>query len=411
MNNDELDLTESKILQDESSEDMIILNLVFDSAPFIMIVVNQEGKVEKINQSSLEAFDTERDQALGLLGGELFKCINIEKGEGCGRNEECSDCVIRNSVMYTFQTSRSILKKETELLVKDHGRFSTKYMFISTTLMMKGTEPFVLLTVDDITEQKVAEKKLKESKEELRKAKIIADDANNAKSQFLANMSHELRTPLNSVIGFSDMLQSEIFGSLNEKQMDYVSNIKISGQHLLEIINDILDFSKIEAGKMGLVPEEFFVTDIIDETISILSPQASNKGISLESQMDLQVSTINADMAKFKQILYNLIGNAIKFTPKGGSVKVFVRNVETNLEVSIIDTGTGISKEDMERIFKPFTQLNSSLSRQQSGTGLGLVLVKKMVDMHGGNIEFSSELGKGSSFTFRLPLENKNVLN
>ncbi|MFQ5574333.1 MAG: response regulator [Terriglobia bacterium] len=232
------------------------------------------------------------------------------------------------------------------------------------------------------------------------------EKANKLKSEFLANMSHELRTPLNSIMGFSEVLQDELFGELNEKQGKYVGNIHQSGKHLLRLINDILDLSKVEAGKMELRLEEFALGEAISNVESTIRSLAREKNIVLETNVR-QDRPLVADSAKFKQIMYNLLSNAVKFTPKGGKVTVDIDGTDTETRVSVADTGIGICEEDQDKIFKEFQQLDSSYSREYEGTGLGLALTRKFVEMHGGKITVSSEEGKGSAFVFAIPRVEK----
>jgi signal transduction histidine kinase len=228
--------------------------------------------------------------------------------------------------------------------------------------------------------------------------------ANKTKSEFLATMSHELRTPLNSIIGFSEILHDEIFGPLNEKQLRYSNNILTSGKHLLNLINDILDLSKIEAGKMELIYEDFLILSAINEVKILFTSIISKNNITINIVVDEKVSTIQADIRKFKQILSNLISNAIKFSPKGGTVTIEAKRVDNHVRISVTDTGIGISDEDQKKLFKSFVQIDSSNSRQFAGTGLGLALVKQFVEMHGGKVWVESEPDKGSTFIVTLPI-------
>ncbi|SDF22055.1 His Kinase A (phospho-acceptor) domain-containing protein [Methanolobus vulcani] len=233
-------------------------------------------------------------------------------------------------------------------------------------------------------------------------ARLNAESSNRAKSEFLANMSHELRTPLNSIIGFSEMLTEGNFGNLNEKQIRYANNISNSGKHLLTIINDILDLSKIEAGEMVLNYGEVSDKNLIDEIITILKPIASKNQLTLE-RINIEDITIQADQSKLKQIMINLVGNSLKFTPAGGYVHLSTYMKNNKLYIQVEDTGIGISKENQKILFEPFKQLDSTLSRQYDGTGLGLSLVRKLVEMHHGNVVVKSEEGRGSIFTIILP--------
>ncbi|MDW7732734.1 MAG: CHASE4 domain-containing protein [Methanolobus sp.] len=240
--------------------------------------------------------------------------------------------------------------------------------------------------------------------ETLIEAKLAAEESSRAKSEFLATMSHELRTPLNAIIGFSDILLTNENTS-TDKQKRYMQNISNSGKHLLAIINDILDLSKVEVGMTQLTLEEFRVFDVMDDTLRSFTSLVTRKNLKLEIGKNGDI-VITADRLKFKQILYNLVGNAVKFTPEGGSVGISAIVSEEMLKLEVKDDGIGISPEDQLYLFEPFKQVDSSLNRSYEGTGLGLAIVKRYVEMHGGTIRVESEPGKGSSFTVEMPLHN-----
>ncbi|WP_440956971.1 ATP-binding protein [Methanosarcina sp. Mfa9] len=252
----------------------------------------------------------------------------------------------------------------------------------------------------DVTERKELEKSLL-------KAKTAAEAANRAKSGFIANMSHELRTPLNSVIGFSDLLLEGAFGTLNGKQARYVHNILNSGKHLLEIINNLLDISILETGESSLDYEELDLAPFIEEVRNSIRPLASSKNVAIETDFDPTLGNIRADRAKLKQVLYNLLSNAIKFTPRGGKVSVDTRKKDGVAEIRVTDNGIGIPLESHRKIFQPFVQGDSSAAKEYKGVGLGLYIVKNFVELHGGEVGVNSEPGKGSTFTFTLPLERR----
>jgi signal transduction histidine kinase len=241
--------------------------------------------------------------------------------------------------------------------------------------------------------------------EALRLAKEEAEAANQAKSGFLATMSHELRTPLNAIIGFSEMMLREVLGSLgNEQYRAYVGDIHASGAHLLQIINDILDLSKAESGKIDLAEDVFDLRDIM-RAVSQLTVARVEKG-ELTQEIDLadNLPPIRGDERKTKQVLLNLITNSIKFTPAGGRITVTGRfDSEDGVAVTVSDTGIGIPEGDLERVLKPFEQVDSSLSRQHQGTGLGLPLVKAIMEMHGGSLRLKSKFGSGTAVTVVFP--------
>jgi len=234
------------------------------------------------------------------------------------------------------------------------------------------------------------------------------ESASRHKSEFLANMSHELRTPLNAVIGFSEVLSERMFGELNEKQDEYLKDIHASGQHLLSLINDILDLSKIEAGKMELEPSDFDLPMTIDNALMLVRERAARRGIALHRAVDERLGQVEADERKIRQVLLNLLSNAIKFTPEGGRVEVAAKPVDGFIEVSVSDTGVGIAPADQEAVFEEFRQVGTADKRVE-GTGLGLALSRKFVELHGGKIWVKSQVGAGSTFTFSVPVRRASA--
>lgn len=283
------------------------------------------------------------------------------------------------------------------------------------------------------------EEKVRERTQELEDARLIAESANRAKSLFLANMSHELRTPLNAIIGFSEALSAGIYGDLKSEHREYINDILKSGVHLLSLINEILDLSKIEVGKMELDYSECVVKDVINSAVYMYREKIKKHGINLDLEIEDGIGTFMIDEIKIKQVIINLLSNALRFTPDGGSVRVQARKITPPflpldkgrlggvttdrdfIEISVTDTGIGIAEEDREKIFQPFQQLEVSLTHKKEGTGLGLSLCKRFVELHGGRIwvesppfqgilreekkEQGGKEGQGSKFIFILPVK------
>jgi len=397
------------------------LQSVLDNSADIIMTTDMTGRIVEFNSGAVRELGYTREEACGTPAAGLW----VDPGE-------------RSEVLKLMDHKGHVSNYETCLKTRD-GRIMDVSLTLSYIVNDNGDRVGTVGISKDITENKklaaaVEEKSLEllelnekleekvlERTRELEKANWELDRSNRLKSQFIATMSHELRTPLNSILGFSELLLDEVFGPLTEKQKRYASNIYNSGSHLLQLINNILDIAKIESGKMELHYEGFSVSQAISEVQTVIKPLADKKAQSLTIGMDGKAELIKADKVKFKQILYNLLSNSVKFTPEGGSIvisaemldegstahygeKAFIcRGVDGCLKISVTDTGIGINKEDQERIFSEFEQVDSSYSRKYEGTGLGLALTKRLVELHGGEIIVSSEPGKGSTFTVIIP--------
>lgn len=327
----------------------------------------------------------------------LCKMLGYNQQEICGR---CfTDYVVKKAEdleLYQQLVARISdgLEMERLLLHKD-GRLVWSHLNISLIPDTHGKPKFYLVMIENITERKQIELKLRESKE-------AAEAGSRAKSEFLATMSHELRTPLNAIMGLSQLLQNEIVGLLNDKQREYINCIYSSGEHLLALINDILDLSKVEAAKEELFVSSLDVKELCYSVVATVRDRALEKRLELTIDIDKTVDICFADERKIKQMLLNLLTNAIKFTTTG-TVTLKVEKVPLGITFTVSDTGIGIDSSQFKFLFEPFKQLDSRLSRQYEGTGLGLALTRKLARLHGGDVTVESKLGQGSQFTLFLP--------
>jgi len=304
---------------------------------------------------------------------------------------------------------------EFELIRKDGSRI---WVEINTVPIKQEGKTVVIGFVRDITEHKRAEEEIQAKNEQLdtqneellrRQQELVrktreAEEASRLKSEFLANMSHELRTPLNVIIGFSELMSDDVPGPVNKEQRQCLDDILDSGRHLLDLINELLDLSKIESGKMALNLKSIALTAVIASSYNTIMAILTPKKQSLDVKIAEGLPRVYADEVRLRQVLLNLVSNSAKFTPDGGKLRIEVVRKGDWCQVSVIDNGTGIKKEHQKRIFEPFYQLESSVTKEKSGTGLGLAVAKQIIEKHGGKIRVESEYGKGSRFIFTLPL-------
>ncbi|HEX3809362.1 MAG TPA: PAS domain-containing sensor histidine kinase [Rhizomicrobium sp.] len=286
---------------------------------------------------------------------------------------------------------------EVRMKQADGGHVWTEVRCRPASTATNGQTPDIVAVTRDISERKRQERALI-------KARDAAEEASRAKSRFLANMSHELRTPLNAIIGFSEVMTHQMFGPVGSKRyLEYSHLIHESGGHLLELINGILDMSKIEAGKFELSEEIFDLKDLIEQSVRFVKLQAERAGLALKTDVSADATTIFADKRAIKQLIVNLLSNGVKFTPRGGEIRVRATRDARGIEIAVSDTGTGISTRDLERLGKPFEQVEGEHVRSKEGTGLGLALVKAFAGMHGGEAKIESTLGEGTTVRVRLP--------
>jgi two-component system CheB/CheR fusion protein len=278
----------------------------------------------------------------------------------------------------------------------------------------RGKKRIILLAIEDITQRKEVEDGLEKAHEELTELTIELKRVAQVKSEFLSNMSHELRTPLNSINGFSEVLYDETFGPLNSKQKQYVNNVLSSGKHLLLLINQILDMAKVEAGKMTLSLSYLKMPTLLNELSMLVADLVHKNKLQMSLEIEDDLPRIEADELKVKEIIYNLLSNAIKFSHEGGKIGMKAIKADSNIEIMIWDEGIGIAPQNMEKIFEGFFRVDTPYSSVTEGTGLGLPLSKKLVELHGGNLVVQSEgIDKGTLVCFTLPIhaKKKEILN
>lgn len=380
------------------------LKLIFDSAPIGMVIVNKHYKIIRTNDSLLGFSNIDGSNIINKKLGEGMCCANSSKFDQHFKNKgECRDCKILKTIDTVFETGKAVYGIEVEQAFLINSEKKRLWLRLNAVPLVLGGEEVVLITFDNITGKKKMEWELKRAKEE-------AEAANKAKSKFLANMSHEIRTPLNGIIGMTKLTLNT---NLDEEQRENINIINSCAHMLLNVINDILDYSKIEAGKMTLESIQFNITALLDEVCKAHMVKAKEKGLEFSYRVDRYLpQNLVGDPNKLSQVLNNLLSNAVKFTDVGEvSITVDVMEVFKNkikLRFAVSDTGIGISKEDVKKLFKSFSQVDGSITRKYGGTGLGLVISKRIVEMMGGDIWLESEPGRGSTFYFTCELINEN---
>jgi len=378
------------VIKNSADEALEYAESIINTVREPLIALDQDLRVVTASRSFYEVFKVKPEETVGQLIYDLGnKQWNISK-----LRELLENILPHKATFDGYEVEH------------DFSTIGRRIMLLNARQIQRvlGKERIILLAIEDITERKQVENAL-------HAAKQAVEVASRAKSEFLANMSHELRTPLNSIIGFSEVLHDQTFGPLNPKQTRYVDNVLTAGQHLLSLINDILDLSKVEAGKMTVEARSFAVRPMLDNVVILVKERALKRRLtlSLEAPADL---TVSADERMLKQILFNLLSNAVKFTEPGGRIAVTAERAGDDLYVSVADTGIGIKPEDQARPFTEFVQLDSGYDRMHQGTGLGLALTRKFVELHGGRIWVESEgEGKGSTFRFTLPLIREDRKN
>jgi PAS domain S-box-containing protein len=388
---------EVEVVERKRAEESLATTL--NSIGDAVIATDMEGCVARMNPVAEQLTGWPLEEAKGRPLGEVFRILN----EDTRRPVESPVArVLREGVVVGLANHTILISRDgTEQPIADSGA-----PIRDPTGEISGV---VLVFRDRTEERRMEEMRVKSLQLEAQSLRI--QEANRMKSEFLANMSHELRTPLNGIIGFSEFLFDEKPGKVNAKQKEYLEDILNSGRHLLQLINDVLDLSKVEAGKMELSPETFALPKAVEDVCSVVAQLAKKKKIAIRRAIGSSIVEVTLDRQKFKQVLFNLLSNAVKFTDDGGQVDIIAGPHDPGLlKLQVRDTGIGIKPEDIGKLFAQFQQLDSSLARRHQGTGLGLALTRKIVELQKGTIAVESEPGKGSTFTVILPLSAEKIL-
>ena len=382
------ELESIKISEDESREYAeSIINTVREP----LIAMDQDLRVVSVSRSFYEVFRVKPEETVGQLIYDLG-------------NKQWDIPKLRELLETILPQKTTFDNYEVE---HDFAGIGRRIMLLNARQIHRvlGKKRIILLAIEDITERREIETGLEKAHEELKALAAELKRTARVKSEFLANMSHELRTPLNSINGFSEVLFDETFGPLNAKQKQYVNNVLTSGKHLLLLINQILDMAKVEAGKMKLALTVISTKTLLNDISMLVADMVSKKKIEMQLEIPSDLPDIQADELKVKEIIYNLVSNAVKFTPDGGKIGMRAKKIGSEIEVVVWDTGVGIAAENMGKIFEGFFRVDTPYSRVTEGTGLGLPLSKKLVELHGGDFTVESEgLGKGTLVRFTLPI-------
>ncbi|AKG53521.1 sensory transduction histidine kinase [Dehalogenimonas sp. WBC-2] len=387
---------ELEVIKKSADETWEFAESVINTVREPLISLDQDLRVVTVSRSFYEFFKVKPEETVGQLIYDLGnKQWNIPK--------------LRELLETILPLKTTFDNYEVEHNFATIGR---RTMLLNARQIERGMgkERTILLAIEDITKRKEIEEGLEKAHEDLTELAAELERTARVKSEFLANMSHELRTPLNSINGFSEVLYDETFGPLNEKQKQYVNNVLTSGKHLLLLINQILDMAKVEAGKMKLSLSCLPMKNLLNEISMLVADMVTKKQIEMTLEIAHDLPDIEADELKVKEILYNLLSNAVKFTQEGGKIGMRARKVGSKIEIVVWDTGVGIASENMGKIFEGFFRVDTPYSRVTEGTGLGLPLSQKLVELHSGKLSLESEgLGKGTLVRFTLPIVSRKV--
>ncbi len=369
------------------------LEAIFDAVPIGMLLVDEDLIVRRVNDSVRQMVKRDYSEIINLRVGQALRCINSTCSEkGCGYSPACQICPMVKAIESVFESQQPIRNVEFRPTLKTNSEEITPWLSLCVVPTEIYGQKHVVIAIDDITTRKETEKKLKETME--------------MKSQFISTVSHELRTPLTCIKEGVSIVLDGVAGEINEKQKHFLGIASRNINRLAMLINDVLDFQKLDAGKMKLNLQENSVRQIAEEIHETMMLTAKNKGLEFSLELDENLPKVTLDRDRIIQVLTNLVGNAIKYTPQGGQVRLGFQRQNDELVIRVSDTGVGIPKEELPKIFEQFYRVQRR-GEEIKGTGLGLAIVKKIVLLHGGRIEVESEPDHGSTFSVLLPLTDE----
>jgi two-component system, sensor histidine kinase and response regulator len=363
---------------------------IFEYAAVVLVLIDGEGRVQRINKSGSQMVNLDNDQAIGLLAGEVLKCVNqynIEGG-GCGRMTQCASCDLRQTFTDTFNTGTDYHKKEGTMEIIVDGEKLHKQILISSNRLLINAQPFILLTIDDIT-------KLKEQEKEL--AILIS-----TRDKLYSVIAHDLRGSISTIVGFTELILFKLADLSTEKLKDFLGNLHQAGQDSFNLLENLFEWTSVQWKNRYFNPELIDVNELFIKTIDICSPAAGRKNIHLSHKGDFS-GNWTLDKGMISTVLRNLVNNAIKFTDRGGQITLMARKVDSDLIIEVSDTGIGINAEKIPKMFIYEQGQHTHGTEHEKGTGLGLMICKEFVEKHKGIIWVSSIPGQGTTFSFNLP--------
>lgn len=385
---------QNEISERKQAEDLLRQNeekyrMLFELSPVGITTMDMKGMVTSCNPVVYK----KGGYSEGELVGKHFSKLAVVQPKDMPKFLKVFNSIVRGKASQPFEVAYN----------RKDGSLAWTELHVAL-LAAGGKKLGVQVMQRDITEHKQLEQEIQRKNEQLEAQNEELGKASRAKSDFLARMSHELRTPLNVVMGFAELMLDQVPGKINEEQRQCLDDILTSSRHLLGLINEVLDLAKVEAGKVELRLKDIALSEVVESVTSAMMPELSQRKQSLDVSLDDGLPLVQADEARLRQVFFNLLSNASKFTPDRGKIRIEASRKDGWCQVSVSDNGIGIKEEDLKQIFEPFYQADDSMTRERRGTGLGLTLVKELVEMHGGRILVESKYGKGSSFIFTLPL-------